>query len=98
MPEDGVQNPTEFQYYVTRHGVRSDYSKRTPEQLVRDVNVLHDFTRKLVREKDSISKQLRRAQRRLDVAGWKLWALGIVVTGEGAVIGWLVKAFFERMR
>lgn len=93
MPGKFLDLP-KFDYYVAPKG-KYDYSKRSPEQLVNDVNTLNDFTRQLVQEKNVITRNLLIAQRRLDVAGWKLWTLGIVVAGEGTVIGWLVRAFLS---
>jgi hypothetical protein len=99
MAEPNIQSPLEFQYYVARHGIHSGYDKpRSIDQLQADMNVAHDNLKKLVREKDWMQRLLQSTQHRLDVASWKIWALGIIVTGEGAVIGWLVAEFLARIR
>jgi hypothetical protein len=72
------------EYYVEREDVRYDYRHRTHEQLVHDVNVAHDFTRKLVREKDLLSDHLRLARIEIKV-------LTAVATIETAAIGILIK-------
>lgn len=107
-----VQTPTEFQYYVARHGIHSDYDHRTHEELVGDVKKLHLFTRQLVveknqlqdatkallKEKDQMQFTLGKAQRKADMANLKTWVLMLIVTGEGAVIGWLVHEFLSRLK
>ena len=87
-----------FSYYQARPGVQSDYSRRTPDQLIRDVNVLHDFTRNLVREKDQLKSDLGKAERKLDFAKFQIWILGFFVLAEGAMLGWLVNAFLGRLK
>jgi hypothetical protein len=93
-----VQTSTEFQYYVNRHGMRSDYRKRTHDELIGDVNVLHDFTRRLVKEKNQMQRAVSKAEQQVQWANYKIWALTIFLAGEGAVIGWLVNEFFQRMK
>jgi hypothetical protein len=107
-----VQTPTEFQYYVARHGIHSDYDHRTHEELVGDVKKLHLFTRQLVveknqlqdttktllKEKDQMQTTLSNARRKADMANLKGWVLMLVVTGEGAIIGWLVHEFLSRFK
>jgi hypothetical protein len=105
--------PPEFQYYVALPGVHSDYENRTHEQLVGDVRVLHKFmhqliteknhlqdvTGTLVREKDQMvanAAKQRKQDRKWDK--FKIWVLTIVLTGEGAVIGWLVTEFLARFK
>ena|ERR1700733_11724767 len=91
-----VQNPTEFQYYVSRYGMVSNYGQRTQEELTRDVNVLHDFTRKLVQEKNLMQRSLTKAEEKVKWAGYKIWLLTIALSSEGAVIAWLAHEFFAR--
>jgi|HubBroStandDraft_2_1064218.scaffolds.fasta_scaffold18290_7 hypothetical protein len=107
-----VQTPTEFQYYVTRNGIHSDYDHRTHEELVGDVKKLHLFTRqlvveknqlqdttkKLLKEKDQMMATLSKAKRKADTANLKAWVLMLIVAGEGTVIGWLVHEFLSRLK
>jgi hypothetical protein len=88
-----VQSPSDFQYYVARHGVSSNYHERTHEQLIGDVNVLHDFTRKLVKEKNQMQQALSKAERKVDMANLKIWILCIFLAAEGSIIGWLIHEF-----
>jgi len=90
MPDPGVTDPTEFQYYTARHGLRFDsYSKpRTQQQLQSDVNKAHDNLRKLIREKDTLQHRLRNAN-------LKIWILVGAVTGEFAILGMLAKLLFS---
>ena len=77
---------------------RRNYLQRPIDKLPADITRAFDMMWKLQREKDSINGKLLEAERRLDVAGWKLWTLGLIVTGEGLVIGWLVKSFLDHLR
>ena len=88
MPDPEVQNSTEFSYYIQRKGIRYDYSRRSPEQLVEDVNRAHDFLRKLVREKDGMQRKLDRQ--------W-LWikVLGASVAGAWALVVALVALLLD---
>jgi hypothetical protein len=82
------------QYYRFVPGIYSDYSKRSHEQLVEDVKVLHDFTKRLVREKDElwiclqeVRKELRRERR------WRnalLTALGFTMVTIGGILKFLI--------
>lgn len=87
-----------FSYYQARSGVQSDYSRRTPDQLIRDVNVLHDFTRNLVREKDQTKAELAEAKTNLKFAKLQIWILILVVSAEGGMLGWLVQFVLERIK
>ena len=105
-----LQTPTEFEYYVARHGKHSDYQNRTHEQLVFDVNELHRFTRQLVTEKNQIQDSTRKlakeknqmqsalgtAERKVDAANLKIWILAGALCGEGAVIGWVLHELLLR--
>ena len=75
-------------YYVHRSDVRRDYNQATREELIRDVNTCHDFTRKLVHDKDVLAHHLRNAR-------WYIRGLAAVVTAEFAVIGLLAKLVFS---
>jgi hypothetical protein len=91
MPEPNVQQPVEFQYYVARNGIHADYKKpRTQDQLQSDINVAHDHLRKLLREKDGITRQLSTARHSLRNANLKIWILILALTGQAAIIGWLI--------
>jgi hypothetical protein len=98
MENPSVQTPTDYEYYVARHGKHSDYHQRTHEELISDVNVLHDFTRKLVKEKIQMQGEMRKAQDQVKWANFKIWALMIVMAAEGSVIGWLVQEFLARFK
>jgi chromosome segregation ATPase len=112
MEQHGARTGPEFEYYVTQHGKRSDYSDRTPEQLSKDVNVLHQFTRQLVQEKNEIQDRLRtlrkakdemqqslsKAERKVDMANLKIWILTIVLAAEGTIIGWMVHEFLAGLK
>jgi len=87
-----------FRYYQPRPGVKTDYSKRTPDDLVRDVNVLHDFTKNLVREKNSMQVELTETKTSLKFANLKIWILVGVVSAEGLVLGWLVPFLLDRIK
>jgi hypothetical protein len=52
----GLADPPE--YYVPGRGPKRDYAKLSHDELVETVNVLHGFTRQLVREKDDIRRVL----------------------------------------
>ena len=92
MRETEVHGPQEFQYYVTHDGQHYDYSKpRSQGQLQADINVAHDNLKKLVVEKDRLNTRLAAAQHRLRNANLKIWFLGFLVMGQGAVLGWIVK-------
>lgn len=93
-----VQTPTDYEYYVARHGKHSDYHKRTHDELIQDVNVLHDFTKKLVKEKIRMQGEMREARDQVKWANFKIWALMIVMAAEGSVIGWLVQEFLARFK
>jgi hypothetical protein len=82
LPDPDVQTPIDFQYYVTREGIRHDYNKRTNAELVNDVNVLHSFTKKLIKEKDRMQKALSHQRiwiRVLTGAVSGAWALVLVL-------------------
>lgn len=77
---------------------RRNYLERPIARLPKDMITAFDMMWKLQREKDDINARLLKAQRRLERAGWKMWTLGIIVTGEGVVIGWAVKFLLEHFR
>lgn len=83
----------QLNYYVaTRPPLLSDYSRRSPDQMAHDLNVAHDFIRKLVREKDALRDDLAREGRRLDLE--KIWVriCSVGVVAAWGVLGWIVKA------
>ena len=89
--------PTEVSYYqATKPPLLSDYSRRSPAQMSHDLNIAHDFIRKLVTEKDHINGRLGNALLRLQ--SQKLWIkmLTASVVASWAVIGWIVKEFLSR--
>ena len=92
-----MTRPVKFTYYQSRPGVMTDYSTRSPDELIRDVNVLHDFTRNLVREKTEMEIKLEQTRNRLKFANLKIWILTFVVGAEGAILGCLFKWFVERL-
>jgi hypothetical protein len=94
--EPNVQTQGDFQYYVTRHGVSSNYGQRTHEQLIGDVNVLHDFTRKLVKEKNQMQHALTKAETQVRWANFRIWALTLALATEGSIIGWLVHEWVSK--
>jgi hypothetical protein len=77
---------------------RREYLQRPIELLPKDVTVLFDRHEKLSREKDQINASLIEARSTLRIADLKIWILMLVVGGEGAVIGWLVKEFLAATR
>jgi hypothetical protein len=83
-----VQDPTKFIYYVTREGIKYDYSRRDTVNLAHDVNVAHDFIRKLIREKDALRGTIERQ---------KLWikVLGAATAGVWGIVLVLVGLLFE---
>lgn len=92
-----IQNPTEFAYYVAQNGISTDWSKRSHAQLVKDVNVLHDFVRKLVKEKDEINAKLADALDRLKWEGIWVKILTAAVVAQWFAIGVLVKELLPFM-
>lgn len=98
MRNPEIQEPTEFQYYVAREGIRKDWNHPSEAELVESLNNLHRFTRNLVTEKERIQESLHAAERGLEWAKYKIWTLGLFLAGEGAVIGWLVKEFLAAHR
>src|SRR6266567_2243670 len=92
-----IQQPTEFEYYIAQHGRVTDYSKRSNAQLIKDVNKLHEFLRKLLREKDIINEKLAHAIEKLH---WEvIWRriLTAAVLGQWAVIGVLFNEVMKHM-
>jgi hypothetical protein len=94
MPSDPLYiDPTEYEYYKQTHPPRvSDYTRRSPEELARDVTICHDNLRRQIRINDKLIAQLERekAWRETILAKLeqeKLWrkVLGWMVTGLGAV-------------
>jgi hypothetical protein len=99
MPDPEVQTPPEFQYYVERHGIRYDYSKpRTQMQLQQDVNVLHDFTKKLLTEKDRMKRVAELTQ--ITVRNQRIWTrvLTAAVVAQFAVLIELLKIVLDRLK
>ena len=91
-----VQQPTEFEDYIAQHGIVTDYSKRSNAQLIKDVNKLHEFLRKLLREKDVINERLSAALEKLH---WEvIWRriLTAAVLGQWAVIGVLLNHMLKQ--
>lgn len=76
---------------------RRSYLNRPIERLPKDVMILFDRHVKLEREKDLVHADLIEAQRRLGAADIKIWVLMLLIGGEGAVIGWLVREFLARV-
>lgn len=72
---------------------RRQYLQRPIEKLPGDVVKLFDENFQLRKENNQFRADLLNAQGVLRTADLKLWILMLVVTGEGCVIGWLVKAF-----
>lgn len=72
----------DFTYYIQQPGVKRDYSRRTHEELINDVNALHRFTRQLVKERDRFQHQVE----------WqKIWnrILAAAVVVEFTMLGWI---------
>jgi hypothetical protein len=84
-------DPNEFCYYVPNAGPLSDWSKRTPVELIGDVNKLHTFTRQLVVEKERLQREATKNERRLDSQAIKIWLLLLFLAAEGSAIGLLFK-------
>ena len=95
-----VDQPVEFHYRGARGESKfpSYAQPRSLPQLQSDLNLAHDNLKRQVKINDWNSRALAAAKRRLDVAGWKIWALMLVLAGQGAVIGWLVKFVLEHAR
>ncbi|HUD64670.1 MAG TPA: hypothetical protein VMQ17_08835 [Candidatus Sulfotelmatobacter sp.] len=54
-------DPHEYEYYKQVHPPRvTDYTKRTPEQMARDITVCHDNLRRQIRINDKLVAQLER--------------------------------------
>ena len=81
------------QYYVARRPpLLSDYSRRNPQQMAHDLNVAHDFIRKLVREKDQMRDHFNDRLRRHRT--WvRLLTAGLVTAW--AALGWIVQALLK---
>lgn len=76
---------------------RRNYLMRPLEKLPGDVTRAYDRIYTLEREKDAVNGELLRAHRRLGWANLKIWILMLVVSGEGAVIAWVVSRLWEQM-
>jgi hypothetical protein len=76
---------------------RRTYRMRPLDKLPEDVTRSFDRIFLLEREKDAINTALLKAQRRLGWANLKIWILMLVVSGEGAVIAWVVTRLWEQM-
>lgn len=70
---------------------RQKYLQRSLERLPEDVTKAYDRIWDLQREKDEINGRLIAAEKALGWANLKIWILGGLVVGEGAIIGWLAK-------
>ncbi len=77
---------------------RRAYLNRPIERLPRDVTLAFDRLWTIEREKDEMRGELLAAKDQLHWADLKIWILMLVVGGEGAIIGWLVKDFLARLR
>lgn len=97
MRNPEIQDPTEFQYYVQKNGIRSNWEHPSEADLVRSLNTLHQFTRQLVTEKERIQESLAGSQRKLGTADLKIWILMLALGAQTAVIGWLVKFVLARI-
>jgi hypothetical protein len=69
---------------------RRQYLRRPIKQLPGDVVQAFDQLHQQRREANTMNRALIETQRKLGIADLKVWVLTLVVTGEGAVIGWLV--------
>jgi hypothetical protein len=76
---------------------RKCYLVRPLERLPADVTQCFDRIHTLQREKDAINGALLRAHRQLGWANMKIWVLGLVVTGQGTVLIWMVNRLWEQM-
>ena len=94
MTDPNLFTPADSDYYKIVPGVLTDYSKRTHEQLVNDVNVLHDFTKRLVHEKDELWQTLRNVRAELQrERNWRrglTTALGFTLVTVGGVLKFLI--------
>jgi hypothetical protein len=77
------------------------YKKRSPEQLAEDAcrlgDEVYDLTGRLRRERDAADKKLLTAENKLGWADIKIWILMGVVTGEGAILLWVLDKLWEQM-
>lgn len=88
-----MEHEKQFEYYVaTRPPLLSDYSRRSPEQMAHDLNVAHDFIRKLVREKDQMREDFNERLRRQRT--WVRILTTGLLTAWGA-LGWIVQALLK---
>lgn len=74
---------------------RRKYLQRPADRLAADVVRLYDENFLLKRESYRIQKELLKTKKQLEFARWQLWTLWVLLLGEGAVIGWLVKIIFS---
>lgn len=70
---------------------RRQYERRSIEQLPGDVIKAFDRLHTQHRELNTTNRALIETQSKLRIADLKVWVLMMIVTGEGVVIGWLVK-------
>jgi hypothetical protein len=85
---------SEFQYYRQTHPARKrDYMHPSVDEMAHDLNVAHDFIKKLVTEKDQLRNRVEFVTSRL---GWRnIWTRILVaaVVAQWAVIVILFKAY-----
>lgn len=103
MPDPDVTHPGDPEYYKPSPypgpGLHSDYSRRSHEQLIRDVNVAHDFLKKLVAEKDGLHRRL--IEQELELGRERRWrklliaALGFTWVSFAAVMKYIIPYVVE---
>lgn len=79
---------------------RRNYSKRTHEELLGDVNALYDKLVAVVRENGRLRKDLTDANQKLDALRFvnlQFWIASIAAVVEAGAIGFLAKELFARL-
>jgi hypothetical protein len=81
----------EFQYYVQQSGIKSNWQHPSEAELVKSVNTLHTFTRRLIAEKSQMQNALLDTKSKLRFSrGW-IWILTLAVGGSWALTIAMVK-------
>lgn len=76
---------------------RRNYSKRTHDELLVDVNQLYDKLVVLTRERDELRGALNEAKEQLRILNLKFWICSIAVVALTGTVGFLAKELFARL-
>lgn len=95
-----MKNPLEnlsSEPYFVSSPYRRDWNDPDPRKLVKSVNDNFARLKRLVHDKEVLTKALQLAGGSIKWLKIQVWVLGIIVLGEGAVIKWLATELFRRI-